>query len=274
MLTKVEPWNQVAQGYAAKAGDLFRAHAREALSHAQITQGMYVTDIACGPGTLTTLLSDQGAKVAAVDFSPEMLAILERNLRERYTHGVTVYEADGQDLPFSDDTFDASFSLFGLMFFPDRPKGYAEVFRTLRSGGWAYVSSWSKMSDSPLFMVMSEVLQRLDFTRSAPPYDVTSLENPDLLVSEMTAAGFDRVSIHKLEHVSTFASPEELWESLVAASAPIAVIKSRMSDETWRAKSEDALNFIRAHAGPFPARLGTSAWLGTGRKPGERSAQS
>ncbi len=267
ILSKVDPWNAVAEGYANAAGDLFRAHSRAALSHAQISPGMHIADIACGPGTLAKLLAEQGAKVEAVDFSHEMLAILERHISDNSVSGISTHQADGQDLPFPEHAFDMSFSLFGLMFFPERARGYAEMLRTLRPGGRAYVSSWSKLSDSPLFLVMAEALQRIDPTRAAPAYDITSLENPDVLASEMTAAGFQDVKINRLEHVSVFRSAEALWNSLVAGSAPITLIKSRMPEEVWRTKSEEALRFISAHAGPFPARLGTVAWLGSGRKP-------
>ena len=33
--------------------------------------------------------------------------------------------------------------MFGLMFFPDRAKGFAELFRVLRPGATAVVSSWA-----------------------------------------------------------------------------------------------------------------------------------
>ncbi len=267
ILSKVDPWNAVAEGYASAAGDLFRAHGRAALSHARISPGVHVADIACGPGTLTTLLAERGATVAAVDFSHEMLAILERHILETSVSGVSVHHADGQDLPFPKNAFDMSFSLFGLMFFPERAQGYAEMFRTLRPGGRAYVSSWSRLSDSPLFMLMAETLQRIDPACAVSDYDITSLENPDVLASEMLTAGFHDVTISRLEHVSVFRSAEALWDSFVTGSAPITVIKSRMPEEVWRAKSEEALRFIRTHSGPFPARLGTVAWLGSGRKP-------
>jgi len=46
--------------------------------------------------------------------------------------GVTAQVADGQALPFADGEFEAAFSMFGLMFFPDRAKGFAELRRTSR----------------------------------------------------------------------------------------------------------------------------------------------
>jgi len=267
ILSKVEPWNMIAEGYAIAAGDLFRAYSQATLLHAQVGPEMYVADIACGPGTLTTLLAERGAKVAAVDFSHEMLAILEQQILDNSVSGVSLHQADGQDLPFPDDKFDISFSLFGLMFFPDRTKGYAEMLRILCPGGWGYVSSWSKLSDSPLFSVMAETIYRIDPARAAPHYDITSLENPDVMESEMIAAGFQDVTISRLEHGSPFRSAEALWNSFVAASAPITFLKSQMPEEVWRAKTEEALRYIRKQAGPFPVQLGTVAWLGSGRKP-------
>lgn len=266
ILNKVGPWNAVAEGYASAAGDLFSAYASATLQDADIRPGMRVADIACGPGLLATLLAERGATVDAIDFSPAMLAILEREICSRSLSSVSSHQADGQYLPFPENTFNASFSLFGLMFFADRAKGYAELLRTLQPGGRAYVSSWSKLVDSPLFSMMADAMRRLDPTLAAPAYDITSLENPDVLESELIAAGFTDVTIKKLEHMSVFPSAQALWNGLVAGSAPVAVIKSRMPDPVWHARSQDALHFIRTHVERFPVALSTTAWLGSGRK--------
>lgn len=108
-------------------------------------------------------------------------------------------------------------------------------------------------------MVMTETPIRIDPKRAAPVYDTRSLINPDVLASEMISAGFHDVTIERLEHVSVFSSAEVLWSSLVAGSVPITTVKLRMPEEIWHAKSEEAFHFLRSKAGPFPARLGTTA---------------
>ena len=73
--------------------------------------------------------------VTSVDFSAAMLDQLRRNIAAANAANVEIVEADGQALPFPDDSFDVGVSMFGLMFFPDRGKGFAELFRVLAPGG-------------------------------------------------------------------------------------------------------------------------------------------
>jgi SAM-dependent methyltransferase len=214
------------------------------------------------------LLAERGVRVCAIDFSPRMLRILETNVRRESLHGVSVHHGDGQALPFADDQFDAAFSLFGLMFFTDRPKGYTEMFRTLRSGGTACVSSWAQLSLSPLFEVMAQSMTRLDPARQPPTYDIGSLENPDVLAGEMREAGFVDVTVHRVEREFEFASADRLWHGLTNGSAPIAAMKSRLPPPAWGKLCDDAIRFINSQAGPFPTNLGATAWIGIGRKPG------
>ncbi len=267
ILSTSDPWDIVAEGYASNAIDLFRFYADAALDRAGVRAGMHVADIACGPGALAVQAAERGATVDAIDFSQGMLAALRRNLSDRALTGVTSHHGDGQDLPFGDAVFEASFSLFGLMFFPDRAKGYAEMLRTLRPGGVGCVASWSRLSDAPLFLAMAMALREIDPALSAPAYDIASLENPDVLREEMATAGFSDVAIHRVGHQTDVTSAAALWSDLSAGSAPVALLKSRMGAEAWRERSAGAIRSIEANFGPFPTRLGTVAWIGIGRKP-------
>ncbi len=266
-LSSADSWDRVADGYETSARPVFAEFADAALHVANVQPGQNVADIACGPGTLTSLLAEHGARVSALDFSPRMLRILERNISRDHLEGVSLHHGDGQALPFEDDQFDAAFSLFGLMFFPDRTKGYAELLRTLRPGGTGGVSSWARLSLCPLFDVMAHTIARLDPSREPPAYDISSLENPDVLLSEMQAAGFNDVAVHPVERSFAFPSASELWHGLTEGSAPVSVMRSRLSADAWAALSDDAVRFIDAEAGPFPNRLGATAWIATGRKP-------
>ncbi|MEL6838225.1 MAG: methyltransferase domain-containing protein [Pseudomonadota bacterium] len=266
-LSKAAPWDCVANGYEASAKRVFTQFATAAMDLVDIEPGQNVADIACGPGTLTTLLAARQTHVSALDFSMGMLRILETNIANSNLGGVSIHHGDGQALPFEDSQFDAAFSLFGLMFFPDRAAGYSEMYRTLRNGGTACISSWAQLSLCPLFDVMAQTIARLDPSRRPPTYDLSSLENPDVLVAEMQAAGFVDVAVHRVSRSFAFPSANQLWHELTEGSAPVSVMRSRMSAEAWTAVSSEAVRFIDAQAGPFPTQLGATAWIATGRKP-------
>ncbi len=90
-------------------------------------------DIACGAGALALVAARDGAQILATDFSPGMVAAV-------LSHGLPNVDAlvmDGQALDLPDACFDAAFSIFGIMLFPDWRKGLAEMARVVRPGGSA-----------------------------------------------------------------------------------------------------------------------------------------
>ena len=73
------------------------------------------------------------------------IALLERG-RERAAAerlAVNFQEADAEALPFSDGSFDAALSTFGVMFTPDQEKAAAELARVVRRGGKVGLANWT-----------------------------------------------------------------------------------------------------------------------------------
>lgn len=66
---------------------------------------------------------------------------------------------DATNLKFPDDMFDLSVTSFGIFFFPDPVKGVKEIYRTLKSGGVAFVTSWKGNSYIPIFYEVQKVVQ-------------------------------------------------------------------------------------------------------------------
>jgi len=102
-----------------------------------------VLDVACGSGNgaLSAARRTWGNTVGA-DYVP---ALLERG-RERAAAerlDVEFVEADAQDLPFEDASFDVAMSIFGAMFAPDQPKTASELLRVVRPGGRIGMANWS-----------------------------------------------------------------------------------------------------------------------------------
>jgi SAM-dependent methyltransferase len=56
---------------------------------------------------------------------------------------VTFQEADAEDLPFPDGSFDAVLSTCGAMFAPDRERTAAELLRVCRPGGRIGMVNWT-----------------------------------------------------------------------------------------------------------------------------------
>ncbi len=109
----------------------------------QILPDERVLDVACGSGNgaIAAARRSWGGAIGC-DFVP---ALLERG-RERAAAerlGVEFVEADAQDLPFEDGSFDVAMSIFGAMFAPDQQKTADELLRVVRPGGRIGMASWT-----------------------------------------------------------------------------------------------------------------------------------
>ncbi|MFI6048143.1 methyltransferase domain-containing protein [Nocardia sp. NPDC051321] len=265
-LAVAEPWDLVADGYAEFAPAIMRPFAERALEYASATTSSQVIDIAAGTGILSLLAAPRVAQVHAIDFSGPMI---ERLITAAGAAGLTNIEAsvgDGQSLPFDSDRFDAGFSLFGLMFFPERDKGFAELFRVLRPGGTAVVSSWAPVAESPLMRTMFGAYRAADPNIQEPRPDHLSLENPEVLQTEMHSAGFETVSVQRHSTALTFTDADQLWETMARSSAPLGLMRRKVGEQVWAERVAVMKSYLAEHYRPRQP-LSTTAFLGIGHKP-------
>ena len=103
--------------------------------------GDRVLDIAAGSGNAAIQAAMLGADVVASDLTPELF---EPGRRRAADHGVELewVEADAEDLPFDEASFDAVLSTFGIMFAPRQSVAAAELARVVRPGGRIALCSW------------------------------------------------------------------------------------------------------------------------------------
>ncbi|WP_067468157.1 class I SAM-dependent methyltransferase [Nocardia amamiensis] len=265
-LAVAEPWDLVADGYAEFAPAIMRPFSARALEFASLSPASQVVDVAAGPGTLSMLAAEQVAVVEAIDFSEPMIGRLAKDAAAAGLTNIRAQVGDGQDLPFESDRFDAGFSMFGLMFFPERARGFAELFRVLRPGGTAVVSSWAPVADSPLMRMMFGALAAADPDIQEPQPNFLSLENPEVFESEMRGAGFEAVSIQRHSIALTFDSPAQMWETMVRSSAPLELMRHSVSVEVWAERAAVMQAYLAEKYRPN-CPLSTTAYLGIGHKP-------
>lgn len=104
-----------------------------------------VLDIACGAGNTTLAAARRRAVCTGSDFVP---ALLERAELRAQAEGLKVewVEADAQELPFDDASFDTVLSTFGVMFAADQQLAADELLRVLRPAGKLGLSCWTPAS--------------------------------------------------------------------------------------------------------------------------------
>jgi len=267
-LSEAQPWNLVADGYVEVAMPLLGLFGEVAVERAGIGPDMRVVDVATGPGTVACRVAKIAASVDAIDFSAEMVARCRARAATQGLHNVTVVQGDGQSLPYADESFDLGFSMFGLMFFPDRPRGFREICRVLRPGGRAFVTSWASVEKSPLMLARIAAWKAADPSAPSPQKNVMTLENPALFASEMAAAGFMDVTVEPVYRDREFRNLDELCEGATRGNAPFEIVRRDIGEQEWRFRVDIMRDYLGTHYGPFPLRLGSTAYLGQGRKSG------
>jgi SAM-dependent methyltransferase len=169
-------------------------------------------ETAAGTGVLTRALTSRlpvETRIVATDLNQPMLdqAAAKQQQRDR----VTWRQADALALPFADKEFDVVTCQFGVMFFPDKIKGYCEARRVLKPGGLFLFSAWDRISENEFADVVTQALGRL-FPQDPPLFMARTphgYHDVNRIREYLIAAGFTDISIETVEHRSKAASPRE-----------------------------------------------------------------
>ena len=105
-------------------------------------QGGIALDDGCGSGRYTVALKQLGfKKVIGIDLGKTALLQTQERLAQRGIDGIRFCEGSVLDLPFDDDSFDFVFCNGVLHHTVDTQQGLNEIYRTLKTGGraWIYV---------------------------------------------------------------------------------------------------------------------------------------
>ena len=104
--------------------------------------GSKVLDVAAGNGNGSLAAARRWCAVTATDYVPALLEkAKERAKADRLM--MEFQEADAENLPFADQSFDYAMSIFGVMFTPDQERAAAELLRVCKSGGSIGLANWT-----------------------------------------------------------------------------------------------------------------------------------
>jgi SAM-dependent methyltransferase len=99
-----------------------------------------------------------GVSIVATDLSQPMLDMASEVGTSR---PVQWRQADALQLPFADGEFDAVVCQFGVMFFPDKAKGFAEARRVLKPGGVFLFNVWDRIEENEFANTVTTALESL-----------------------------------------------------------------------------------------------------------------
>jgi ubiquinone/menaquinone biosynthesis C-methylase UbiE len=200
-----------------------------------------VLDVACGSGNgaISAARRAWGNTVGA-DYVP---ALLERG-RERAAAerlDVEFVEADAQDLPFEDASFDVAMSIFGAMFAPDQPKAAAELLRVVKPGGRIGMANWTpEGSVGQMFKTISK--------HAPPPAGVDSplLWGTEERLRELFGDSVSDLQIERRVSRQPFRSVEHYIDYFRTYFGPTQTAYERVGSEGEAALTTDLQTFLES----------------------------
>jgi ubiquinone/menaquinone biosynthesis C-methylase UbiE len=201
-----------------------------------------VLDVASGSGNAAIAAARRSwGNVVSSDYVP---ALLERG-RERAAAErleIEFVEADAQDLPFEDASFDVVTSIYGAMFAPDQQKAADELLRVVKPGGRIGMGNWCPDgSVGTMFKTISK--------HAPPPPGVPSplLWGSEEHVRDLFGDGVSELRAERRVSRQPFRSPDHYIEFFRTYFGPTQMAFERVGPEGEQALYDDLKAFLEAN---------------------------
>ena len=131
-----------SSGNYAIVGSTLQIVGEELCEALDLKAGSKVLDVAAGNGMATLAAARRWCDVTSTDYVP---ALLERGQTRAAAEGMEIEfrEADAENLPFDNNSFDTVLSTFGVMFTPNQDRAAAELIRVCKPKGQIGLANWT-----------------------------------------------------------------------------------------------------------------------------------
>jgi ubiquinone/menaquinone biosynthesis C-methylase UbiE len=229
-----------SEGDFAMVASLVNYPSESLVEALEIVPDERVLDVACGSGNAALAAARRAwGNTVGADFVP---ALLERG-RERAAAerlDVEFVEADAQDLPFDDASFDVVTSVFGAMFAPDQQRAADELLRVTKPGGRIGMANWTPDGGvGALFMTIAK--------HAPPPPGV----NPPLFwgveekVRELFGDGISELRAERRISRQPFRSVDHYLEFFRTYFGPVKMAFERVGPDGEKALEDDLRAFLK-----------------------------
>jgi SAM-dependent methyltransferase len=237
---------------------------RHLLERVSIEPGMEVLDIAAGTGNVAIPAAQLGARVTALDLTPELF---ERGRERAAEAGVEIdwVQGDAEDLPFEHGRFDVVLSTFGIQFAPRHEAAAQEAARVTRDGGTIGLINWTPQSH--IGQVLKTVGSRLpkppDYA-SPPALWGYQAHVRELFESTGVELEFERA----MNPFVGFDSPEDWVEFMEANYGPLITAREKLSADTWAEVHRELIDLTTSldQGAPGALRVESEYLLTLGRR--------
>jgi ubiquinone/menaquinone biosynthesis C-methylase UbiE len=191
---------------------IFDSFAQDMARRAAALSPNHVLEIAAGTGVVTRALAPRlspDASYIVTDLNQPMLDYAAA--RQPPDRRISWRRADALALPFDDGAFDLVCCQFGVMFFPDRQRGYREAKRVLKPGGHFLFNVWDRIEANVFANDVTDALTEM-FPNDPPRFLARTphgYHDAALIREELEKAGFSRIVIETRSDESRASSPRD-----------------------------------------------------------------
>ena len=239
---------------------------------AALDPGERVLDIGCGCGDSTLEAARRvgpGGEVFGVDISTPMVSrAIERAARGTIDARFAV--ADAADFPFAPGAVDALISRFGVMFFPEPDKAFANLRKALKPGGRIAFVCWQPIKSQEWMIVpLRAALKHVPRLPEPDPDEPGpfAFADPEKVKRILEGAGFSSPIFTPADIILDIAAGQGFESALISATTIGPA--SRALREASEAQRAAGIEEIRRAIAPFAqgesVRLGAKPWVVTAR---------
>lgn len=134
---EMETWGRCADEYLDTFAGLTSKTIPLLLKSIGDCQGRKILDLGSGPGNVARVFAENGSDVVGVDFCSRMVEVAQ----EKFPN-ILFQEANGEDLPFESNSFDAVVCNYAVHHFAQPDIVFREISRILKPGGRFVFAVW------------------------------------------------------------------------------------------------------------------------------------
>nr|WP_057928303.1 class I SAM-dependent methyltransferase [Burkholderia ambifaria] len=231
-----------------------------------------VLDVGCGTGAVTLAIARRRGVHAhvhctGVDISARMIAAAKARA-ERDGPGADFVHADAQTHAFAPGQFDLIVSRFGVMFFDDPVRAFANLRRAARANAQLRFVAWRGAADNP-FMTTAEraaapLLPNLPARQRGAPGQF-AFGDRQRIASVLSDSGWADIAIEPIDVACTL--PASALDDYIARLGPVGLALQHADDATRRRVIDTVRAEYDGYLQGTNVRFDAACWLVTARAP-------
>lgn len=251
-------YNRIGPRYLAAAGARGEL-AAALLAAARLAPAQRVLDLASGPGLLAggarDVVGSNGLAIAS-DISEGQLACCPDLAR---------VAADGEALPFANQSFDRVLCGLGLMFFPDEQAALNEIHRVLHRDGLLALSVWGRAEEVPLVETALSCLRRLLPPPKVARPSIFRFGDAEELARRLASADYCDIDIRPFHLTVSFPDAGAYWQGFLDLAGGAAESLARLPAEKQRELAAAVGEDLVPHAVTDGYRMTSTVLVATAR---------